>query len=70
MESLKTIIGLALVFLGLGLFSFKSTYQSAPILGAELLIVGIIFLFTKRGVDTKGSSNGWHMGNSGAREDD
>jgi len=59
-----------LVFLGLGLFSFKSTYQNAPILGAVLLIMGIIILFTKRGVDTKGSGYGWHVGNSGAREDD
>ncbi len=70
MENFKTIIGIALIFLGLGLFSFKSTHQSAPLLGGALLIIGIIFLFTKRGTDTKGSSHGWHVGNSGASEDD
>ncbi len=70
MENLKTILGIALVFLGLGLFSFKSTYQSAPLLGCALLIIGIIFLFTKRGADTNGASHGWHVGNNGAMEDD
>lgn len=69
MEKAKTILGGLFLFIGVGIISLKNYSLWGNVIGAVLIILGVIILFLKKEIDTQNLGYGWHGNDATDSED-